>query len=158
MKIAITSLALLIFANAAAAVDTVKEGQWQYTMQMQMPDMPKVQMPPNAQLPPGLKLPQMGPAGMTMTFERCVTEADLVPRSEHDDRCKITQMERRGNTVQWSASCDTPNGKMNGEGTATYTRETMNSKMRMTGNDRNGKPIDMTQNITGRYIGSCPKQ
>lgn len=155
MKVLFAALACGMVATPLFAADTIKEGRWQYTMQMDMPGMPKVEMPANVQLPPGMKMPQMGPKGMTMNYERCVTKDDLVPRDDKGrEHCTVTKQTRRGNTVEWAASCDTPDGKMQGEGTATYTGEAMKSTMHMTGTSH-GRPIDMTQNVTGRYLGPC---
>ena len=43
---------------------------------------------------------------------------------------------------------------MSGEGSATYSGDTMSAEMRAKGSHR-GRPIEMTQKTTGRYIGPC---
>jgi hypothetical protein len=156
MKALVAALICGAVAAPLLAAEPIKEGRWQYTMQMEMPNMPKVEMPANVQLPPGMKLPQMGPKGMTMNYERCVTKDDLVPRNDKGrDNCTVTKKTQRGNSVDWAVSCDTPHGKMQGAGTATYSGDTMNSKMHLTGTDDRGQPIDVTQNVSGRYLGAC---
>lgn len=156
MKIFLAALACAVVVTPVLAAEPVKEGRWQYTMQMDVPGMPKVEMPANVQLPPGMKLPQMGPKGMTVNYEHCITKDDLVPRNDKgQENCTITKKSQRGNTVDWAASCDTPHGKMKGEGTATYTADTMTSKTHLTGTDNRGQPIDITQNVSGRYLGAC---
>lgn len=152
LRFAAGAAALLVAAQAPAA--GVHEGRWQYTMTMDMPGMPAMPKVDPSKLPPGMKLPQMDGHGMTMSFEHCVKDSDLVPRQERDE-CKTTKMDRKGNTVTWAAVCDSPQGKMNAEGSATYDGDTMTSTTHMTGTDRRGRPIDVTQKIKGRYLGPC---
>jgi len=152
-----TTGGMLLLASTAFA-DQIREGRWAYTMTMNMPDMPELKNMPKidpSQLPPGLKLPQFTAEGMQMSFEQCVTKEDLVPRNQDD--CKVTKMDRQGNTVKWAAVCNTPRGKMNSSGVATYTGDTMTSTAEISGTDERGKPINMTQKISGRYLGACTK-
>jgi hypothetical protein len=52
----------LVAAGAARADDAIKAGKWEYTAQVQMPNMPNMpKLPPGVQLPPNL---QMGPNGI----------------------------------------------------------------------------------------------
>src|SRR3546814_19697465 len=74
------------------------------------------------------------------------------------DVCSSDLMDHHGNRVDWSSSCDTPHGKMNATGTATYSGNTMTATTHMTGTSDDGKPNDMTQNITGKYVGACQKE
>lgn len=150
----------LVLSTAAFAAGEPKEGKWDYTSQMKMdggPQMPAgIQLPPGVKLPPGVQMPQFGPNGMTMNFSRCVTKDDLVPKNDQGkEKCTVTKMDRKGNTVNWAATCDTPQGKAQGEGTATYTSDTMTATMTTTINDKEMGKIKMTQNMTGRYAGAC---
>lgn len=157
MKTIVPALAgLLLTVTFGAQAEGIREGRWTYTMTMEMPNMPAMPKVDASKLPPGMALPQMGAGGMTMNFEQCVTRADLVPRNEQSgEHCKITRMDRRGNTVEWTSVCDSPHGKMNATGTATYSGGTMTSTTHVTGKDRSGAPIEMTQKIDGRYLGPC---
>jgi hypothetical protein len=150
---------LLMFGTTARGSE-IHEGRWTYTMTMDMPNMPAMpdlsKIDP-AKLPPGLKMPQRTANGMQMNFDRCITNADLVPQKDGDGHCKITKMDRQGSTVNWASICDSPHGKMNATGVATYSGETMTSTTHMTGTDDRGKPIDITQKITGQYAGACAK-
>lgn len=149
-------MALCSSAGVAGAEEPFKEGKWEFTTEMQMAGMP--QMP---ELPAGMKLPEgmaMSSKGNTMrtTLTKCVTKQDMVPADEQDKNCKVTRMERRGNTVNWSVVCTQKDGKMTGDGTATYSGNTMRSKMVMTtqGGGYSGK---QEVNTTGRYLGPCTK-
>ena len=150
-------------ASAAALAGEPREGKWDYSSTMKMdggPQMPKDMpaLPPGVKLPPGMQMPQFGPKGMTMNFSRCVTKDDLVPKNDSGrEKCTVTKMDRKGNTVTWAATCDTPQGKAEGEGTATYTETTMTSTMTTHINDKEMGKIAMTQDITGRYVGACGK-
>jgi hypothetical protein len=147
--------------SAEALAGEPREGKWEYSMTMKMdggPQMPEnVQLPPGVKLPPGMQMPQFGAKGMTMKHSSCLKKDDLVPKSDGPEKCTVTKMDRKGNTVNWSATCDTPQGKAQGEGTATYTETTMTSTMTTTINDKEMGKIKATQEMTGRYVGACDK-
>lgn len=145
-------LLLAVLAPAASAED-IKMGKWEYTNTMQMPGMPAMpQLPPGVQLPPGLK---MDGGGMSHTFQHCVTAEELVPKDQKD--CTVTKNERKGNTVNWAATCNTPRGKAEAEGTATYHADAMDGSMHMKGMTDKGQPFEMTQTMKGKYLGPCDK-
>lgn len=152
---------LIPIASAAFADAGVHEGQWRYTMKMDgMPMPPEMKNFDASKLPPEVRsrMPQFNGNTMTMNFERCLTEKDLVPHQENGkEHCKITKMDRHGGTVDWSSTCDTPKGKMDAVGTATYSGDTMTATTHMTGTGDDGRPLDMTQNMTGQYVGPCPQ-
>lgn len=164
LRVTTRALGILLLASAATATaaDKPREGLWRYTMNMDMgnmamPNMPQVDL---SKLPPELraKIPKFSGKQMSMNFEQCLTEQDMVPQQKNDhEHCTITKMDRHGNTVDWSSTCDTPRGKMNAASTATYSGDTMTATTQMTGTSDDGKPINMKQNITGQYIGACPK-
>lgn len=158
----VLGLIFLALGASAAAADKPHEGLWRYTMKMDMgnmamPDMPQADL---SKLPPEIraKMPQFSGKQMSMNFEHCLTEEDMVPQQQNGrDHCTITKMDRQGNTVNWASTCDTPDGKMTATGTATYRGDNMTASTHMTGTGHGGKPIDMTQDITGQYVGACPK-
>jgi len=152
-----SSFAILAAAAVVSAPAwAVKEGQWEFTSTMKIPGMTMPQMPQGMQMPPGMKMPAMGPNGMTHTFQTCVTNDKPVPKNDsaHED-CKVTRMDRSGDTVTWSATCTTPQGTMQGDGSATYSGDTMQSSMTMNGTTEHG-PMTVQQTTTGRYLGACP--
>ena len=132
-----------------------KEGKWEYTSEMNVPGMQQTpKLPDNVKLPPGVQMPKMGPNGMIHTFTQCVAKEDWVPREQKGaEQCKLTQQERSGDTVKWETVCATPQGRMTGQGVATYKGTTMNATMKMTAAGRDG--FAMTQKISGRYLGPC---
>lgn len=155
LKSAVPLLALLLALPAAA--EGPKAGRWEYSMTMQMPGMPAMpKMPEGMQLPPGVTLPKMGPQGITTNFQQCVTEDQAIPRNEKGrEDCTMTKQERKGNTFTWAATCNTPQGKADGEGTVTYQGDSMQGSMRIKGKDEQGRPFEMTQQMSGRYLGPC---
>ncbi|HET8883345.1 MAG TPA: DUF3617 domain-containing protein [Solimonas sp.] len=151
---------LTVSASAFAAA-AVHEGQWRYTMKIEGMTMPlEMKNFDPSKLPPEVRarMPKFDGNAMTMDFQHCLTEADLVPHQENGrEHCKITRMDRHGGSVHWASICDTPRGKMNAEGTATYSGDTMTATTHMTGTGDDGKPMNLTQHITGQYVGACPK-
>lgn len=155
------TIAVLALATSAAAVAAEpREGKWEYTSTMKMdggaamPQQP--QLPPGVKLPPGVQMPQFGPKGMTMKHSSCLTKDDLVPKDKNGE-CTVDKFDRKGNTVTWAATCNTPKGKAKGQGTATYTETTMTSSMTSNIDDQEMGKVKMTQEMTGRYVGPCDK-
>jgi hypothetical protein len=157
-------LALCLVTSSGFAANGLKEGQWEYTSTTQMAGMPSMSAEERAQfneamkhLPPGTKLPgslSMNAKGMTSTFKQCVKSDSPVPTDPRNKDCQVTQMNRSGNTYTWAMHCKTPDGEMDGNGTGTYDGDNMTSKIQIKGTSR-GQPIDMTMDITGRYLGAC---
>lgn len=154
--------ALAAYAGAAQA-EGVKPGQWEYQTEMTIPgtslppgtQLPK--LPEGVQLPPGMSMPQMSADGMTqrMSFRSCVTETEPVPMDRSGDHdCTLTRMDRKGDSISWAMECRTPEGPMTGEGHGTYRGERMDAVIRMNGT-ANGRPLEMTQKLQGRYVGPC---
>ncbi|HEY9547122.1 MAG TPA: DUF3617 family protein [Solimonas sp.] len=165
LRVVARALGIMLLASAATATaaDKPREGLWRYTMKMDMGNIatPSISQADLARLPPEIraKIPQFNGKQMSMDYEHCLTEQDMVPQQQKaHEHCTVTKMDHHGNRVDWSSSCDTPHGKMNATGTATYSGNTMTATTHMTGTSDDGKPIDMTQNITGQYVGACPKE
>lgn len=157
IRAAVTAVVVLLSSAAALAADTVREGKWQYTSTMQMEGMPQMpKMPEGAQMPPGMKMPSMGPGGMTSTYESCITKDNPVPQNKDRERnCKMTSMKRDGNHVSWTATCDLPDGgSAESVGDATYTGDSSQMTIK-TKSMHKGHAMNMTMNITGKYLGPC---
>lgn len=150
-------LIALGLALPVVAADGPKPGRWEYTTTMQMPGMAAMpKLPEGVQLPPGVTMPQMGPKGLTSSFQQCVTGEEAIPRNENGrEDCTVTKQERKGNTVRWAATCNTPQGKAEGEGSVTYQGDSMQGNFRFKGQDGRGQPFEMTQQMSGRYLGPC---
>lgn len=150
--------AVLVLAGAAGAAESIREGKWEFTSEMQMEGMPQMPaLPPGVTLPPGISLSTRGNT-MRSTMVKCITKDDLVPASDQktDNKCKTTKMERKGNTINWSTVCTDKEMKMTGDGVATYTGEVMDSAMTMTAQGQ-GQAMKQVVKTKGKYLGVCSK-
>lgn len=146
----------LCIAGVAGAEETIREGKWEFVTEIQMEGMPAMpKLPPGVKLPPGMSMATKGNT-MRTTQVKCITKEDMVPADEGKGKnsCKVTKMDRRGNTVSWSVVCDENNTRMNGDGVATYRGEVMDSTMNMTSTSE-GRTTKQSLKTTGRYLGLC---
>ncbi|HUO06103.1 MAG TPA: DUF3617 family protein [Candidatus Binataceae bacterium] len=164
---ALTALSALLLASAAPSVraDDIKAGKWEYTTEMSMPGMPKP--PPGIQLPPGVELTPDG--GMKMTRTVCLTPDQMVPQMpKGNDQCKVDHMKRDGAKVTWAITCKMPGGgAMRSKGESIYHGDTMEGTVTNVGQMGSGMmggggpmmggggQMNMTQHITGKYLGPC---
>lgn len=181
LKFFIWFMSVFSLGSTALAADSIREGKWEFITQMQMGGMPKMPelppqsgpctpssnngqmkgMPKMSELPPGIKLPpgvnmSRNGNGIQMTVTKCVTKEDVVPASRQgQNNCKVTRMEKNGNRVNWSVYCKENDTEMTGDGIATYTGDTMDSKIVMTTRDKEGHSMKHTSTIKGKYLGPC---
>ncbi|MFZ5776395.1 MAG: DUF3617 domain-containing protein [Thermodesulfobacteriota bacterium] len=149
-------IGVLAIAGVASADETLKEGKWEFTTEVQMPGMAKMpELPAGVKLPPGMSMSSKGNT-MRTTQVKCITKEDMVPADQGKGKntCKTTKMERRGNTVNWSVVCEEEGTRMLGDGVATYTGDTMQSTMTMT-TTRAGQTTKQDVKSMGRYLGAC---
>jgi len=134
-KFALVVLAVALSIPAIAAEHPGKPGQWEMTMQMDMPGMP-FKMPP-------------------MKTTICLTADDLkdpqksVPQ-DAKNKCTVSDYKIEGNKVSWSVECAKP--KMKGTGEATYSGDTFTSTVHMEMEER-----EMTVKYSGKWMGECSK-
>lgn len=150
MKNQLLALAVMAaFSGAASAgpfdqfKGKMKEGMYEYKMQMEMPGMPA----------------GMAPQGHT--FRKCLTKEDI-------DK---GQMGRGGRDGQMPENCEVKNFKMSGN-TASYTfvckgeqEMTADNKIVFSDNgykmdmdmsmNRGGQTMKMKQHMEGKYLGPC---
>lgn len=108
-----------------------QEGQWEMTVETNIPGMP-MKMPPT-------------------TYTQCMRKDDPVPHDKQPSQeCKVQDMKTEGNTVSWKLVCNSPGGQMTGIGKVTYQKNTMNGTITMKGQD-----VQMVTKIKGRRIGDC---
>jgi hypothetical protein len=148
---------LTLTLTTVRADDAIKPGKWQYTMTLQMPDMP--------QLPPGVKLPngvRLGRGGMTVTRTSCVTSADpteelrkLQTRVASKGQCNTERLEHAGGTVTWAMTCARPEATVHIEGTAHYSGQQMEADIRSRIAVRGAAAQQTSAHVTGRYRGPC---
>jgi hypothetical protein len=119
--------------TASTAAINMQDGEWEITMQMDMPGIPKDAMKPH-------------------TIKTCLTKDNYVPKADpHQSDCKVEKQEIAGNTVSWSAVCKDSTGK----GTITYAGDSFNGNMEST-MKMEGKEINTKMTMNGKRIGPCP--
>ena len=126
----------------------VKEGMYDYKMEMDMGQMPG--------LPPG-----MGKQSMTM--QHCLKQEDIDrggftkgrDGKGMSDNCKVENMKMSGNTASYTMVCK-GGPDMTADNVITFTNDgyKMDMKMSMV---REGRTMNMTQHAEAKYVGPCTK-
>jgi hypothetical protein len=119
----------------------MKEGMYEYTMQMDIPGMPA------------------GMAKAPMTIQHCVTPKDLdqgnFAKSANEKDCKFEDVKVSGNTATYKMVCAGGN-KMNADVKTTFRDGGFVSDTKMTMNHgAGGQPMTVNQHMEGKYIGPC---
>ena len=140
---AIVALVLTTPASVIAQEGPRKDGQWEVTVEMDMPGMP-------------FKMP-------AQTAKRCVTKEEAedpqkalpqaqTGRNTNPNSCKVSDYKAVGNTVTWAMKCEPPQ-EMSGTGEITYTENAYKGtmKMQMAGGQA------MTMKYSGKRLGDCVK-
>lgn len=137
-RLAIALFALSITSLSAQAGDhPQKPGNWEVSMQMEIPGMP-------------FKMP-------AIKTQVCVTQADLddpnsaVPKDKNNKDCKVTESKVDGDTVSWKMVC-TGKNKGEGDGEMTFSDDSYEGHMRFKTEDS-----EMTTKYKGKYLGACKK-
>jgi hypothetical protein len=128
----------------------VKPGRWQFTAELQTPAAAKSPEAAQAAQP---TLPQSG-GGINTSYYGCITSERAVP-AEFGPQCKLDSTDRNGPAITWSMTCTNPQGAVRSDGVAQYSGDTMEATMISHLPGADGKVTDMTQHITGRYVGPC---
>lgn len=118
----------------------MKEGQWEYTMKMQMAGMPGggMNMPP---------------------FRHCVTAEQIESGGvgqkdgKMPDGCSVRNVKVSGNTASYTMEC-TKSPKMVSDVTMFFAGDTFAMKQNTT-MDQGGQKMQMVNDMTGRYVGPC---
>lgn len=131
-KVILTVLAVLLVPAVSLAADSIREGLWEITTQMEMPGMP-MKMPPTV-------------------MKHCYTKNDVSDQKNiisRDKNCVVTDLKTSANKVSWKMKCT-------GENAATMTGETVfgnesyTSVMKM-----NSHGQKMTMKVKGKRLGTC---
>lgn len=137
IPVATVVLAFAAICSDAAAQNPMRPGNWEVTMQMDMPGMP-VKMPP-------------------MKTTQCVTQQQIDspnrglpsgPQKNPND-CKITDYKASGNTVSWNVAC-TGQQPMTGTGELRFDGDAYDGVIKMAMNQQ-----QMTMKMAGRRLGDC---
>ena len=124
----------------------MKEGMYEYKMEMDMGAMPG--------MPPGM-------GKQTHSFQKCVTAEDIEKgqMGRGPDRagrpapeCDIKNFNQSGNTASYTMECKQP--KMTADNKITFTGDGFNMDMKMS-MDQGGKMMNMSQHMEGKYLGPC---
>jgi uncharacterized protein DUF3617 len=142
-------------APAAADSGGVKPGQWEFTTRL---DASAPQPPPGSQSSQ-TQSPQATPlqGGGDATYLSCIQSDRPVPFQFDGAQCKLDRRERQGPRITWSMTCTNPQGAVHSDGTAQYRGDTMDATLINHFPAASGTMTDLTQRITGRYLGPCPQ-
>jgi hypothetical protein len=132
---ALIAAAVLSAAAFAAAQHPMRPGNWETTVEMQMPNMPMAMAP--------------------MKTTSCVTAEQLkmdpaagLSAGDPKNACKVTEQKITGSTVAWKVTC--PAQKMDGTGELAFKGDTYTGTVTMTA------PMGaMTMKMAGRRLGDC---
>ena len=129
---------VVVTVIAVVAQSPMRPGQWESTMQMQMPGMP---------------MPEM-------KSSRCITPEQLqkdpasgLPNGAMDrsSACKVSDYKQTGNTVSWKMACAGEQA-MSGEGELTFAGDTYTGAIKMV------MPQGaMIMKMSGKRLGDCTK-
>ena len=142
-------------ATLVAQAGPRRDGNWEITMEMQMPGMPTIPNMPN--MPAGMAMPPM-------KMTQCITPADAadpakaIPsrpqgRGAAPADCKVSDYKTEGNKVSWSMACAGAQA-MSGTGEMTYGTDSYTGVMNMHG-QQSGVPMAVTMKYSGKRLGDC---
>jgi hypothetical protein len=151
MKIAAAAVVAVVFASAAlAAQGPRRDGTWEVTMQMEMPNMPA-----------GMTMPPMK-STQCITKEQANDPKNLAPGRPQrggqvgsNDNCTFTDYKEVGNKVTWSMKCGGAQ-PMSGTGEITYSADSYVGQMVMN-IERGGQSMQVTNKYNGKRTGDCVK-
>ena len=148
-----TQIALAVLSAAVATAHAgpfdafkgkMKEGMYEYKMDMDMGQMPG--------MPPGM-------GKQSHTFQHCVTKEDIDKgnmgkgdRGKPNEKCEVKNMNMSGNTASYTMECTDPQMKADNKIQFRDNGFTMDMKMQM---NQRGQMMNMTQHMEGKYIGPC---
>jgi|GEM_PF-579015 hypothetical protein len=133
-KIIFLGIAAFIFlpVGQAFAGPQLNPGKWEITTTTQMAGLP----------------------AQSAKHTQCLTADDAVPTSHDPNQsCEISDIKTKGNTITWKVHCTGGGGKINGNGSVTYSGNTMNGTLNMTTGG-----MQIKSKISGRRIGACDGQ
>jgi hypothetical protein len=123
-----------LLATTVSGQGPMREGRWEITMQMQMPNMP-VQMPP-------------------MKNTQCITKEQLQDPSKGlpsasasaNNSCTVSDYKADGNKVIWKMACP----DMTGTGEITFKGDTYDGLMKVTSSQG-----EMSMKMSAKRLGDC---
>jgi hypothetical protein len=150
MKWAVIGASALVLAAAGAAqagaADAITPGRWEFTAQLQAAAPAAGGQTPAAAKARG--------GGAKATYTSCIAADRAVP-TELGPQCKIDSSKRHGGRLTWSMTCTNPQNSVHSDGEAQYHGDAMEATMTSHLPGADGTTTDMSQHITGRYLGPC---
>ncbi len=134
------ALSLLGFtAEMSSAAPNIKEGLWEITTQIEMPNIPN--------MPAFMNRP--------MTHKQCITKNDAVPKQQpqKDRECKVVDQKIEGNVVTWKTICKGKDSTTEGTGKVTWKGNSYDGVM--TTKSSGKQAMNSTMKFSGRYLGAC---
>jgi hypothetical protein len=128
------------FSWTVSAQGPMRDGLWEVTMTMDMPNMP-------------MKMPPMK-SNQCVTKEQLKDPAQTLPNGSQPGQpndCKVSDYEIDGNKASWKMVC-TGREKMSGTGEIIYKGDTYDGVMKMTMDQG-----QMTMKYSARRLGECTK-
>ncbi len=124
-----------------------RDGRWEVTMEMMMPNMPGM-------LPPTKNI-------QCITKEEAADPNRALPSGPQraggpPPDCKMTDQKVLGNKITWSMQCNGPMAA-NGTGEITYAGDSYTGQMVTNMVGRGGQPMGMTIKYSGKRLGDCIK-
>jgi hypothetical protein len=136
-------IALAMLATAAVIAQSgMRPGQWEATMQMQMPNMPAAFQMPSTK------------TTQCITADQAKDPASAVPRQSGrgrggKDGCKFSDYKTTGNTTTFTMACTSPD-KMTGTGEMTFGDDSYTNTIKL------AMPQgEMTMKTTAKRLGDC---
>jgi hypothetical protein len=136
--VALVVIGLLGAPGVSSAQGRPAQGQdelWEVTTKMEMAGMPMA-MPPQTQ--------------QVCQPRRTGQDEDMVPKQQD---CRMTDIRRSGNRTTFTMVCEGKD-RITGTGDIESDAAAYRGTIRMRGT-MDGRPLDMTQNFSGRKIGAC---
>lgn len=144
-------IAAFTLPSQALALNEIKPGQWQTSVQMQgMPAISAEQLEQLRQF--GIELPVSGNAIVTqqcITPEQAKLKQPLLPQTE--DGCSVRNYQHQGSKLSGDLVCN-GNIKGNGRFDMTLLSETaFEGKLSMQGSTQ-GVPVNQSSNVAGKWV------
>ena len=126
-----------LMSVALFAGEPRRDGNWQITMQSEIPGMP-------------FKIPATT-VTVCVTPEEAAKEENTVPKASNDKDCKVGDYKIEGNKVSWTIEC--PKSKTTGSGEITYSTDAYEGLMEM-----NVDGQEMSTKLKAKRLGDCAKK
>lgn len=133
-----------------AASGAVKPGLWEFAAQLQTSAASL--RPVGSQAPQEKQIPAGG-ASKTI-YTGCIA-ADKAAPTPSSPQCTLDGVQRNGPQITWSMTCTNPQNSVRSDGVAQYRGDTMEGTVISHLPGAGGTVADVTQRITGRYLGPC---